>query len=145
MSKKQSVLDPAVASLITGGEERKKRRRQTPAQREKAEKDKARSRAIYDLPERVKDAVRFSREKGPAVIIARHPCLLDRRSTVHCEPVPVVITDDCDGCGYCIQHFECPALALDEDEAHVQIDTMLCTQCGVCVSVCPKGSIQKGS
>jgi len=63
MSKKQSVLDPAVASLITGGEERKKRRSQTPAQREKAEKDKARSRAIYDLPERVKDAVRFVAEE----------------------------------------------------------------------------------
>ena len=93
----------------------------------------------------VKDAVRFSRGKGPAVIIARHPCLLDRQSDVRPEPIPVEITDNCDGCGYCIQHFECPALTLDESEDCVNIDAMLCTQCGVCLSVCPKGSIQKGS
>ena len=60
-------------------------------------------------------------------------------------PIPVEITDDCDGCGYCVQQFECPALILDETEDCVQIDTMSCTQCGVCISVCPKGSIQKES
>jgi indolepyruvate ferredoxin oxidoreductase alpha subunit len=100
---------------------------------------------VEDFMALIKDAVHFSREKGPAVIIARHPCLLDPLSGAHPKPIPVEITDDCDGCGYCIQQFECPALILDETEDCVQIDTMSCTQCGVCISVCPKGSIQKGS
>jgi hypothetical protein len=63
MSKEpQNSVDPAVASLITGGKQRKKRRSQTQAQREKAERDAARSRKIYDLPRRVIDAVDFVAE-----------------------------------------------------------------------------------
>ncbi len=63
MSRKpQHSVDPAVASLITGGKQHKKRRSQTKAQREKAEKDKARSRKIYDLSERIIDAVDFVAE-----------------------------------------------------------------------------------
>ena len=64
MSKEpQRSVDPAVASLITGGKQRKKRRGQTQAQREKAERDAARSRASYDLPQRVKDALSFVAEE----------------------------------------------------------------------------------
>jgi len=64
MSKEpQHSVDPAVASLITGGKQRKKRRGQTQAQREKAERDAARSRASYDLPQRVKDALSFVAEE----------------------------------------------------------------------------------
>ena len=58
----QHSVDPAVASLITGGKQRKKRRSQTQAQREKSERDAARSRKIYDLPRRVIDAVDFVAE-----------------------------------------------------------------------------------
>ena len=64
MSKKpQHSVDPAVASLITGGKQHKKRRSQTKAQREKAERDAARSRVTYDLPERIKEAVSFVAEQ----------------------------------------------------------------------------------
>ena len=97
---------------------------------------------VEDFISLIKDAVHFSHEKGPAVVIARHPCLIDRQfRDARPQSIPVEITDDCDGCGYCIQQFECPALILDETEACVKIDTMLCNKCGVCVSVCPKGSI----
>jgi len=91
----------------------------------------------------VREAVIYSRKNGPAVVIARHPCLLDR---LHPDPsagrVKVEITDDCDGCKYCIDHFECPALVLDEENECVRIDTALCSDCGVCVHVCPKKAIQ---
>ncbi len=64
MSKKpQQAVDPAVASLITGGKQHKKRRSQTKAQREKAERDAARSRVTYDLPERIREAVSFVAEQ----------------------------------------------------------------------------------
>ncbi len=93
----------------------------------------------------MKDAVKYSRENGPAVVISRYPCVIDlARKGEAAERRPVEITEDCDGCGYCIKHFECPALIFHdekEDEKHVTIDPLLCIDCGVCLSVCPKGSI----
>ena len=93
----------------------------------------------------VKDAVQFSRENGPAVVISRYPCVIDlARKGEATGSMPVEITEDCDGCGYCIKHFECPALVFheaDENEKYVSIDPLLCVDCGVCPSVCPKGAI----
>ena len=57
---------------------------------------------------------------------------------------PVEITDDCDGCAYCIKQFECPALVYhdeDEDNKYTTVDRMICADCGVCMEVCPKGAI----
>lgn len=91
----------------------------------------------------VKEAVAYSRENGPAVVISRHPCLLDRtRKNEQHQPVVVEVNENCDGCGYCVNQFECPALSLDETEERVQIDPILCSGCGVCVQVCPKGSLE---
>jgi indolepyruvate ferredoxin oxidoreductase alpha subunit len=93
----------------------------------------------------LKEALRYSREKGPAVVISRRPCLIDRlrEEKPGWEPVAVEVADTCDGCGFCIDHFECPALVLDPTEEHVRIDTVLCNGCGVCISVCPKKSIKE--
>ena len=94
----------------------------------------------------VKEAVAYSRESGPAVIISRHPCLLDRlHPEPSREPVVVTVTDDCDGCQYCIDHFECPAIAFDEAAEQACIDPVLCSGCGVCVAVCPKKAIRAKS
>ncbi len=92
----------------------------------------------------VKEAVKYSREHGPAVIISRYPCVIDlARKGEKTEYIPVEITEDCDGCGYCIKHFECPALLYheEEEEKYVSLDPLLCTDCGVCLNVCPKGAI----
>jgi len=99
----------------------------------------------YDLPAlvaRLKAALAWSRDNGPAVVISRYPCLLDRGTPRPAPPGPPVITEDCDGCGYCLQHFECPALVRETDEGPVRVEGTLCSGCGVCVHVCPKGSIQ---
>jgi indolepyruvate ferredoxin oxidoreductase alpha subunit len=94
----------------------------------------------------MKAAVAFSRESGPAVVIARHPCILERaRKGAGGEFIAVEISERCDGCGYCVKNFECPALvhhAEDKDHKHTSIDPMLCAGCGVCLHVCPKGSFQ---
>jgi indolepyruvate ferredoxin oxidoreductase alpha subunit len=94
----------------------------------------------------MKDAVQYSRENGPAVVISRYPCVIDlARKGEITEHIPVEITADCDGCAYCIKQFECPALIYHEDEVqdekYVSIDRILCTDCGVCLNVCPKGAI----
>ena len=102
----------------------------------------------YNLNEFIsllKDAVKYSRENGPAVVISRHPCLIDRlrkEKPAH-RPVKVEVSDECDGCGFCVNHFECPALVLDEEAEQVNIDPILCNGCGVCIGVCPKNSIKK--
>jgi len=90
----------------------------------------------------IKAAVRYSRKEGVAVVIARHPCLIDkfRVEEARQAPVRVEISDNCDGCGYCISHFECPALVMNPDKV-VTVDPVLCSGCGVCLSVCPKKSI----
>ncbi|MDX9786663.1 MAG: thiamine pyrophosphate-dependent enzyme [Desulfobacterales bacterium] len=92
----------------------------------------------------LKKAVDFSRKQGPAVVIARHPCILDAARTGHSvERIAVEITDDCDGCGFCRQHFECPALIHNAHTGRTFIDPLVCNECGVCLNVCPKGAIQK--
>ncbi len=100
----------------------------------------------YDLDGLIgtlKQAVAFSRDQGPAVVIARHPCIIDlARQGETADPVEVTVTDDCDGCGYCLQHFECPALVPVDGAERTAVDPSICTGCGVCLGVCPKGAIQ---
>ncbi len=93
----------------------------------------------------VKEAVKYSREHGPAVVIARHPCLIDRllKDESIQTRIQVEISDTCDGCAYCIHHFECPALIFNEKEERVSVDPILCNGCGVCKYVCPKNSIKE--
>jgi indolepyruvate ferredoxin oxidoreductase alpha subunit len=102
----------------------------------------------YDLKAFIllmKEAVAYSRSKGPAVVISRYPCVIyQAKQGEAAEYTPVEVSEDCDGCGYCIKHFECPALIYhdeDKENKHVSIDPILCTACGVCLNVCPKGAI----
>lgn len=98
---------------------------------------------VKDFIALLREAVQYSRKNGPAVVISKYPCVLHRaRQGGSGEYIPVEVSEDCDGCGYCIKHFECPALIYhdDEDNKHVSIDPILCTACGVCLNVCPKGA-----
>ena len=101
----------------------------------------------YDLKAFIllmKEAVKYSRQNGPAVVISRYPCVIyQARQGGSGEYIPVEVSKKCDGCGYCIKNFECPALIYhaDKEDKHVSIDPILCTACGVCLNVCPKGAI----
>jgi indolepyruvate ferredoxin oxidoreductase alpha subunit len=92
----------------------------------------------------LKETVKWSRENGPAVVISRHPCLLDRRQSHELpKPTAVSVNDNCDACGHCVSRFECPALILAADAEQVRIDPLVCSGCGVCIEVCPKGSLEE--
>ena len=101
---------------------------------------------LKDFIALLKEAVKFSRKNGPAVVLSKYPCVLHRaRQGGSGDIIPVEVSDACDGCGYCIKHFECPALIYhdDKEDKHVSIDPILCTECGVCLNVCPKGAFVK--
>jgi indolepyruvate ferredoxin oxidoreductase alpha subunit len=101
----------------------------------------------YDLKAFIllmKEAVTYSRKNGPAVVISRYPCVIHQaKQGEFAEHIPVEVSEKCDGCGYCIKQFECPALIYhdEKEDKYVSIDPILCTACGVCLNVCPKGAI----
>ena len=78
---------------------------------------------------------------GVAVIIADRPCVLYDDAPVVADPVPVRITEECDGCRRCTEHFECPSLVLAPDKSRVDIDYATCIDCGQCIDACHKGLI----
>jgi indolepyruvate ferredoxin oxidoreductase alpha subunit len=78
---------------------------------------------------------------GVAVIIADRPCVLYDRSPILEHPVPVMVTAECDGCRFCVEAFECPALVLNPEENVVAIDEKICVDCGQCIDACYKGFI----
>ena len=92
----------------------------------------------------MKGAVAFARTEGLAVVIARQPCVVDRTYSGERPPKRRVrITDACNGCRHCTTQFECPALVYDEERKRVVIDTLICTDCGVCIDVCPRLAIEE--
>ncbi|MGB7910662.1 MAG: indolepyruvate ferredoxin oxidoreductase subunit alpha, partial [Desulfobaccales bacterium] len=100
----------------------------------------------YDLTafaSHLKDADQYCRSEagGVAVLIARHPCLLDKDARKTQPAYEMCVTEDCTGCRHCLDDFECPGLALNEATDQVVIDGERCSGCGFCVHVCPAGSI----
>jgi indolepyruvate ferredoxin oxidoreductase alpha subunit len=78
---------------------------------------------------------------GIAVIIARHPCVIAYREEAIPQRKRVTVTEDCAECNFCLDRFECPALYHDEDLGRTSVNQSICTGCGVCLSICPKGAI----
>ena len=100
----------------------------------------------YELDEfmnHLKDADAYCRsdDGGVAVIISKHPCIMDRDARTEQPRYEVFITDACIGCKVCIEQFECPALEYDEETEKVRVNENICIGCGVCETVCPVDAI----
>ena len=86
--------------------------------------------AVYDA---IKAAVN---KEEPSVVIVKELCtLIDRNKK---KPMTVKV-DKCIGCWICLR-IGCPAISKKDDKAC--IDAILCRDCGICASVCPKGAIE---
>jgi indolepyruvate ferredoxin oxidoreductase alpha subunit len=89
------------------------------------------------------DHINRSGDGGISVIIARHPCLMSPDALKRQPSYSMDITEDCAGCKICYRDFECPAIEPDPESGKARIDPNLCSGCGVCVDVCPKGAIKR--
>jgi indolepyruvate ferredoxin oxidoreductase alpha subunit len=84
------------------------------------------------------------KQGGPSVVVFRAPCALveakeKRRRGV--APVPPRITSKCTNCMACVRLLGCPAIIVEDEK--VIIDEGACAACGLCVSVCPSGAIER--
>ncbi len=84
---------------------------------------------------------RKATEDGVAVVVARRSCIMDRTAGVPRRVFRMEVTENCTACGHCVERFECPAISMNAEETTVEIDSLLCTGCGVCVEVCPVGAL----
>ena len=98
---------------------------------------------IKKMTEVLKKAAEYIQEPegGIAVIIARHPCLIAYRAEAIPEKKKVIVTEECAECNFCMDRFECPAIYRDQELGRTSINTQLCSSCGVCTQICPKGAI----
>ena len=97
----------------------------------------------YDVPGMIrtlKEAQGYVKEtsRGPAVVVARHPCLLHAKTGKKPYSEALDLVSGCDGCGRCAKLFDCPGLVFDEAQGKVVRDEGLCVNCGMCLFVCPQ-------
>ncbi|MBW1997249.1 MAG: 4Fe-4S binding protein [Deltaproteobacteria bacterium] len=87
-------------------------------------------------------------EEGLRALILRRECALVRAKRekalykIHVDPEKC-IGDRC-GCNrLCTRVFKCPGLYWDTHAERTGIDEAICTGCGVCADICPRGAIVK--
>lgn len=97
----------------------------------------------HDFQTVLKEAEAFTQsdDGGVAVVVAKRPCVLYDRTPIDAHPIKVQVTDQCDGCKYCLVAFECPALVMNPATNKVEIDRRICVDCGQCIDACYKGFI----
>jgi indolepyruvate ferredoxin oxidoreductase alpha subunit len=97
---------------------------------------------IPEMRESLAEAHRLVRDglQGPAVLIARRPCVLADGRPAAGHRVFEVDGGICNRCGHCVKAFGCPAIALGD--ACAAVDPAACTGCGACVTVCARGAFR---
>ncbi|MFQ5511799.1 MAG: indolepyruvate ferredoxin oxidoreductase subunit alpha [Candidatus Krumholzibacteriia bacterium] len=93
----------------------------------------------YDLKLLRKALREAIRHTGPAVVIARHPCLMIREQrALRREPISFE-PDDCNFCKLC-HDLGCPAIEWS-DAAGPVIDDLQCIGCEMCAALCQPGAL----
>jgi Fe-S-cluster-containing hydrogenase component 2 len=75
---------------------------------------------------------------GVLIAMNRHPRPVDLVFSNH---FAVVESEECIGCGDCLERCQMGALSIDADDV-AQVNRDRCIGCGLCVTTCPSGAIQ---
>ncbi len=97
----------------------------------------------HRLNETIESLYSLLQEKGPRVIIMRKECALTAAKKE--RKLYLVDPEKCagDSCGcnnFCGRVFGCPAISMNA-ESKALISDVLCTGCGACAALCPRGAI----
>lgn len=87
------------------------------------------------------EALRF---EEVAVVITKHPCAMitaARNKQSGKKTGYKINQKKCIRCLLCVKSFTCPAFFINKDDS-VNINSLLCNGCGVCVQICPKEAIE---
>ena len=101
----------------------------------------------FDFEKAVAAVKEASDSDGVSAVIFKSPCIAVASKLGYRFPGAKSLDGEkCIGCRKCINELGCPALSLGfKTNAHgkriVEIDTALCTGCGLCKTVCPVGAI----
>lgn len=76
--------------------------------------------------------------RGPSAVIAKAPCIALSKLPKTVRRV----NEACIGCLKCIKQLGCPAMSVEND-GKVVINESICTDCSLCVNVCPVGAIKR--
>lgn len=87
-------------------------------------------------------------KKGVQVLVLRQSCALSpekKGSKLFNVSVDETLCqgESCGCARICTRVFACPGLVWDKENNRSRIDNVMCSGCGVCVSVCPNGAITK--
>ena len=103
----------------------------------------------FDQEKSVKAVKTASESDGVSAIIFKSPCISIASKLGYKFPgAKKVDSQKCIGCQKCIKELGCPALSISSmalagstSKKAVEIDSSLCTGCGLCAGVCPVKAI----
>lgn len=106
---------------------------------------KVRVRDPFEVDQAVSDLYDMLQEGGAKVMVFRRRCHLVETKEKGRKKVSVdtdkCIGDDCGCARFCSRVFNCPGIIWDQDAKKAKIDEVVCTGCGVCATLCPRGAI----
>jgi len=99
----------------------------------------------FEISQAVQELYDMLQENGPRVMVFRRRCFRIEAKEKLQEKYYVdqskCIGDDCGCARFCSRVFNCPGIIWDQEAQKAKIDEMVCTGCGVCATLCPRGAI----
>jgi len=100
----------------------------------------------FEVDESVEVLYDLMQRDETSVLILRRTCGLIESRKKKKDKVTVnpekCLGDACGCSRFCTRVFGCPALIWDEKNGCAKVDEVVCTGCGVCAYLCPKGAIE---
>jgi len=99
----------------------------------------------FEISQAVQELYDMLQESGPRVMVFRRRCFRieakEKLQKKYYVDQSKCIGDDCGCARFCSRVFNCPGIIWDQEAQRAKIDEVVCTGCGVCATLCPRGAI----